>query len=644
MVLQNTSNNREAKKVSTELLDLFSSYDSYREQWEDQAIENYKLLKGHKPELEEDDARSNLHIPRTYQIVDTIRSRFVNAFFNRRPYIEFTPSPSKQNRDNLQKAEDKAKVAAALVDEQLDKNKIIAKYYDYITQMLTFPAAIMAVGWRYEEKTIKKKVPVKEIVKDSNGNPFYSGNYVYEPRKSNEVIWDDNEIKNIDFFDFWPDPKAQNIDGCRGVFQREFITYQELMDRLNYLDYLNEGRIYPVDFEKIMKEVPEDVGREKRMSEVGFSTSMAKKFYNSDDKELKKNTKFEILHYWENDRHAMIINRNRCIYDGPSPYWRHRKIPFVVESYDRLPNEFYGMSAIDIIADLQQEENTIHNQRNDNINMIINKMWKVRRGADIDESELVSRPHGIVHVDRTEDVQPFEQGDVPASSFEQQQIVAQSAENAVGATPIMQGTESRGDQTATESRIQGNNASMRFNVKTKIFNYTGIKRLAHLMDMNNQQFIDGQRLIRTYPEESGEWRYANPGMLIGEFDYRPAGANIDQETNKEVRREQLSQMMSFLMEAGIPFVNYHELVKEWLSSFDIVNSKKFILSKEEWEQRQQQQQQQQMMAQQQQNNQQSQSDNANLAQQQKAVQEGKSRGRRPQQPRNPQERVGGNIR
>jgi len=643
LISQYTPENREAKKKSNELIDLFNSFDAYRAQWEEQAIENYKLLKGHKPDLDEDDPRSNLHIPRTYQIVDTIRSRLVNAFFNRRPYIEFMPSPSKQNRQNLKKAEEKAKVASALVDEQLDKNKIVAKYYDYITQLLTFPAGILAVGWKYKEEVVKRKVPVKEIDLNSNGYPFYTGNYIYEPRESNEVIWDDNEIKNIDFFDFWPDPKATNLDDCRGVFQREFITYKNLRDRLNFLDYLNEGEVYPVDFEEVMKESPEEVGREKRMSEVGLSTSMAKKYFNSDDQELKENTKFEVLHYWENDRHAMILNRERCIYDGPSPYWRHRKIPFVVESYDRLPNEFYGMSAVDIIADLQHEENSIHNQRNDNINMIINKMWKVRRGADIDESELVSRPHGVIHVDRMEDVMPFEQGEVPASSFEQQSIVARSAENAVGATPIMQGAESRGEQTATESMEQANNAGMRFSVKTRVFNYTGIKRLTNLMDMNNQQFIDGQRLVRIYPEESGEWRYANPGMLIGEFDYRPAGANIDPAANKEVRREQLSQMMQFLMEAGIPFVDYHQLVKEWLESFDIENSQKFIVPEEEW---QRQQQMQQMAAQQQGNGGRpgNQVDNANQAQQTQAAQEGRQRGRRPQQPRNTQPRAGGYVR
>ncbi len=636
--------NKQAKKTTAELIGLFESFDAYRAQWEDRAIKNYKLFTGHKEELDEDDNRSNLHIPRTYQIVDTIRARFVNAFFGRRPYIEFMPMPSKQDMQNLDIAEEKAKVASALVDEQLDKNKIVPKYYDYITQLLVFPAAILGVGWRYEEENITRKVPVKEISRDIYGNYHYTGNYIYQPQQSNEVIWDDNEIKNIDFFDFWPDPKGTDIDDCRGVFQREFITYKQLIHRLEFLNQLDEGNLFPVDFEEIMREAPYDEGREKRMSEVGLSTSMGRNYYNSDDEKLKENTKFELLHYWEDDRHALLLNRNKCIYDGPSPYWRHRKKPFIVESYDSLPGEFYGSSAVDIVADLQEEENAIHNQRNDNINMIINKMWKVRRGSDIDESELISRPNGVLYVDRIEDVQPFDQRDVAASSFEQQNIVAQSAENAVGATPIMQGTETRSTQTATESMEQAGNAGMRFGVKIKVFNYSGIKRLAHLMDMNNQQFIDGQRLVRIYPEEADKWRKINPGMLIGEHDYRPAGTNTDPSANKSIRREQLSHMMQFLMQAQIPFVDYHALVKEWLESFDVENSQKFIIPEEEWQRQQMQQAQMQQAQQGPQGRPGNTVDNASPAEQEMAAQQGAARGRRPQSPRNPQPRPGGNIR
>src|SRR5690606_41884051 len=51
----------------------------------------------------------------------------------------------------------------------------------------------------------------------------------------------------------------------------------------------------------------------------------------------------EVLHYWENERHAILVNRKAVAYDGPNPYWRHGKKPFVVQSFEPLPNQFYGM-------------------------------------------------------------------------------------------------------------------------------------------------------------------------------------------------------------------------------------------------------------------------------------------------------------
>ena len=629
-----TESRNQAKETTAELIQLFSFFEEFRSQWDERAVKWYQQLVGYREEKE--DGRANIHIPRTYQIVDTIRARYMNTIFKTRPYLEFVPIPSQQTRFSLQESEDKARVASALLDEQLEKNDIVSKYYDYITSGLVFPCGVQGIGWRYEEDFLKKKVPVPEIIQTPSGFQ-YSGKYTYEVREGRETIWDDNEIVNVDYFDFWPDPKGHDLDSCRGVFQREFVTKESLLQRLNFLDQLDEGQIYlesEEELEALQGGSHLERGREQRLASIDISDSMPNVFSGSKDWGLKKNTEFEILHYWEDNRHAMLINRQKCVYDGPSPYWRHRKKPFVSFSYDRLPNEFYGMSAVQIISDLQEEENSIHNQRTDNVNFILNKMWKVRRGADIDESELVSQPHGIIYMDRMDDVQEMDMKDVAASGFNQQNIVASAAENAVAASPIMQGAQSSKSQTATETMKQTGNAGLRFDVKIQLFKSLDLKRMAYLMDMNNQQFINEDRMVKLGEGDAIKWRNINPGELIGEFDYRPAGSNIDPSANKEIRREQLTHMMQFMMQAGIPFVDYHELIKEWLQSFDIENSEKFILPKELW------QQQQAMMGQAEQQGQ----NRPTEAQQSENAMTGRARGRRPQTERNPQERASGVIR
>jgi hypothetical protein len=639
-VKRQTALQQEERDVFAEQMNLHSYFDSYRSQYDDLAVRWYRQLVGYKQETEEEKkarengeaVRSNLHIPRTYQIVDTIRSRIVNTFFKNPPYLEFIPQPSNITRFSMQMAEDKANIGSSLVDEQFRKNNIVAKFYDYVTSFLVFPKGIMGVGWRYEEDYIKKKVPVPEIIQTQYG-PQYTGNYVYEVRESLEKVWDDNEISNIDYFDFWADPRGVNVDHCRGVFHREFLTLEELMQRLQFLDWLGEGVIYlesPQELLELQSASNLERGKERILSETGMAYDMPDVFYDSRDKEMLKNVEFEALNYWEDNRRIITINRQKTVYVGPSPYWRHRKKPFIAASYDRLPNQFYGLSAVQIISDLQEEENTIHNQRSDNVNFIINKMWKVRRGADIDESELVSRQHGVIYVDRMEDVEEFKMTDVAASSFSQQNIVSQIMENVLATPPVMQGAESPGDKTATETLKLTNNAGMRFDVKLSLFKDLDIKRLAYLMDMNNQQFIDDSRLVRFEQNNVVNWRSISPGEFIGERDYRPAGASVDPAANKQVRREQLSHMMQFLLQAGVPFVDYHKLILEWLQSFDIENAEKYIVPQELWQQ-------QMMMFQQMQQE-------PTQSQQIQNAQTGRARGRRPQAERNPGEQTSGQVR
>jgi len=99
-------------------------------------------------------------------MVDTLRSRIHQAFVRTRPYVDFVPIPSAQqlswwtNPAYVEFAEQQAKLAAALVDTQLEKNDWEAVFYDYLTSLLIFPAAILAVGWRYEQKRVRRRVPV----------------------------------------------------------------------------------------------------------------------------------------------------------------------------------------------------------------------------------------------------------------------------------------------------------------------------------------------------------------------------------------------------------------------------------------------------------------------------------------------------
>src|SRR5690606_17078950 len=148
---------REAR--TAEPVTRFAYAEAWRKQYDSQALERYRHYRGW---LEEDhpEGRSNLHIPKTYQYLDAIRARIITSFFSTRPYLEFIPRPFAGATPEIMVANaEKAKVASALVDEQLDRNGIKRKFYDFITSVLIFPAGIMSVGWRVEDRTVRIPIP-----------------------------------------------------------------------------------------------------------------------------------------------------------------------------------------------------------------------------------------------------------------------------------------------------------------------------------------------------------------------------------------------------------------------------------------------------------------------------------------------------
>lgn len=594
---------RSKEEVLTELLGRFTQAEDHRKQYDEIATRCFKLYRVHQKEAL--DGRSNLHIPRVYEQVDTLRARMIKSFVSQRPYVEFIPKvKATTSVEDYEDSTRKADIASALVDMQMENNKIRAKMYDYITSLLIYPAGILGVGWKYDEKMVRRKQHSQRMIFDPFGRPMLDTEtgmpiiqQVTEIIEQKEVAYDDNEIVNIDFYDFWPDPKGQCIDSCRYVFHREWLSREDIEEKILVLERANGGQAFNIDWEKIKSSSGLKEGRWERQSEVGLTPATEEDSSETDE----RMNLYEVLNYWEDERYALIINRMELAYDGPNPYWRHMSKPFVVASFEPLPNEFYGMSAVELVADLQEETNTHRNQRIDNVSLVMNRMFQVLRDADIDESELVSRPHGIIHVDSHDDIKPLQVPDVTASSYNEEQIVKLDMENTLGVPSVVRGVDSSRRETATEIVTKSSNAGLRFDVKIMLFEALGFNRLAKLMDLNNQQFIDDERLIRLVGEEgTQDWRLVNPLEIVGEFDYRPAGPAIDPAANKEIRRQQLSMMMETIMRTQNPYIDMYQLTKTWLESFDLRNTDKLLLSEDELQEdmmRQQMMQQQQQMMQ-----------------------------------------------
>lgn len=590
----------------SELLSLFKASEDFRRQYDEQALDWYKLFVGHVEELGEDRAgRSNLHIPATYEMLDTLRARLFKAFFGARPYIDFKPRPqSTQDLQSIEMDAKKAKLAAALLDEQLEKNGIQVKWYNWITSLLNFPAAVFGVGWRYETRKVRRRKQVKRTVVERQLSPDGAGVTMvpveqlvdgqFQEVVEDAIVWDDNEIVHIDYFDFWPDPMGHDIDSCRYVWHRVYKTKPDIERELAVLENAGGGKVYNIDWEEL-RGVSGDImsAQSERMSSIGYMQPTSDPDFG--DEHTDRLAYHEVLHYWEDNRHAIVIDRKTVAYDGPNPYWRHGKKPFAVKSFDPLPGQFYGMSAVQVIEHLQAELNTLRNQRVDNVAFVLNRMWGVLRSSTLEPADLVSRPGAIIPMDRPEEAWAIPTPDVTQSSYQEEAILRSNMENALGVPAIIRGATPARKETATEVITKNTNASIRFDSKIMIIEEV-FKRLAYLMDCNNQQFIDKTKVARQYgPDGAEQWAEITPDSVIGEWDYIPAGSSIDPAANRDIRREQLAQLVMTAIQTQNPYLDVYELTKQWVDSFEIRGLATALKTKEQIQQEQMQMQYQQML-------------------------------------------------
>lgn len=549
-------------RETRELLDLFDYADSYRKNFEDDEIKFWQQYEGYREQIP---GQSSLHIPRTYELLDTLRAQIVQALTQSRPYIEFVPLYKRP--EELMRAEElekKAELAAGLVDNQLEKNQWEIKAYQFVTDYLVSHVAIMGVGWRHEVETVRKRREIPMVIPEMLEGfqaELPDVEKIYEIVEEEEVIWDDNELVNIDFFDFWPDPRAQECtpDANRFVFIREWMTWNDLMDYLRMLEEQQIGTVFQLDREEISRYGRTDMNAAEERNRYGVYDQDGSENMDSDRLKL-----YEVLHYWEADKHAVLVNRYALAYSGPNPYWRHRKIPIVTACYEPVRGQFYGRPATKILEHLQAELDTHRNQRIDNVSMILNRMW-LRTDPSIPDSALVSKPNNIIDTTRPDGVIPLTTQDITASAYQEEAIIKADMETALPTPPITRGIGA--ERTATNAKLNNDNAFTRYSVKLKLFECMGIKRLAYLMDLNNQQFIEEPRLAKFADQEGAmAWRMVDVGDTFGEHDYRPATANIDPTTNKEIKRQQLMQL--FPIAAQDRFVDQYKLRKMLFKAFD----------------------------------------------------------------------------
>lgn len=514
----------------------------------------YKLYRSYAEKRDTGDRRANLFIPYVYSIVETVVPRLISAVFASRPYIGVLPVK--------EEAIENAKDMENLIDYQLtQKIGIIGVATSWFKEALIYGTSILKVGWEYEEDEVWVDEPLMEIF----GFPIGSRRV-----KKVQPVKDDPLVEHIDLWDFYIDPRAKDID------EADYCIHKVFRD-ISYLKRMEEQGIYK-NIDEVVKVSKEGAGSwyEEGVGTTAFETGMNTRLGLIGMQSIDKpSNKIEILEYWTDDRVIAIANRSVVIRNDENPY-HHRKKPFVRLVDVLVPHEFYGIGEIEPIEDLQYELNSLRNQRMDNINILINRMWKVIRGADIDVRQLVSRPGGIIEVDDMNDVQELQMTDLSGNAIENViEMVRRDMDNADGVYDYARGETTDRRETATTAAILSQAANERFNLKVKLIEDLGMRRLGMLLTQLNQQYIDTEKAIRILGKDGMDFYTLSPENIRGQFDIMPLGSSVDPIINKENKLQSYINLYTILKDS--PYVNHPELIKKILEAADIKDLNRFIV-------------------------------------------------------------------
>lgn len=353
--------------------------------------------------------RSNIFVPMVYPLVSTILPRMIAN----KPTFRFEP-----REESDEKAVEQMSM---LVDYQLDRMEFFKKLKMWVKDTLMYGVGIIKCYWDKNED--------KEI--------------------------NDPDIQVIDLFDFFPDPKATQIDGGDFMIHRSIAPLTQLRKAQTYDGkplYKNLDDIKDSTNEESSNKLYVTNDRAMSIGDIDGKLVLGSPYRQSMTKQV------EILEYWgiygkDDDEYVITVaNRTTVIRAEKNPY-PDGKRPFVKMEIDPNNFLFFGTGIIDPLEHLQIALNDTRNQRMDNVNLILNKLFVVLKDGDVNEQELVSRPGGVIYEGTPGAVRILETPDITQSAYQEEALLKQDAQEAVGVSDIIQGQIQDANNPGVEGQV-----------------------------------------------------------------------------------------------------------------------------------------------------------------------------------------------
>lgn len=473
-----------SKKMVDDLVRKFEQNAVWRNNYDDLWEEIYGLyqstLSSRKVKT-----RNKIFVPVVFQVIEAAVPKFINTLFTTDDFFDVKPIGTESTAEN-------ARSIKQLIMYQLRMANFFVKFLDFAKQLLLYGTSYLKVTWVVKRKWVWTRTPVRKQV-TILGFDLGTSIVDWKTVKEFKVVERRPEIEIVDILDVYPDPNAENEqEEDKGYFIRSWVSLEKFKK-------MGAGR-YPVfantDNDILAKDTTENkaMSRSERITRRGLRTQVR-------DQEKM----VELLSYWgpydvdqdgiEEEAHIVIANRSVLAKAQGNPF-HHQKRPLIRAVLFPVVKEWYGIGLVEPVITLQHELNTLRRMRLDNINVLINRMWLVDGGADIDLDSLITQPNGIITLDGQDSITVLDAKDVTQSAYLEAQNVQSDIENTT-APKSVQGTPESGKlgRTARGAQLIIGQALEKFGTAIRLTEQMALEPMLNMIHQLNGQFIDDDETL-----------------------------------------------------------------------------------------------------------------------------------------------------
>lgn len=531
----------------------FPAWESWRRPWENLWNECYKLYLN-ITELYKTPTRARIFIPAVFQVIEAAVPKLMTLVFGNDDFFDVIATDVK--------AQPIADVIKQLLKYQLMRANFFLKFMDFVKQLLMYGTSYFYVYWKVVRKWVWKRTAIRGPKAFMGITVSQNAILGWKEEKVYEVTERRPEIEVLDVLDVYPDPEARTEADSRAVWMRSWMSIDEVKE-------LGAGQ-YPVFDPTNVQRVEHgsnhtlQESRQVRNSMRGLSTGYVDK------------NQVEILTRWglcdldgdgiREETLIVIANRTILLRAMPNPF-HHQRRPIIRATLFAVPLEWFGVGLIEPIIPLQHELNTVRRQRLDNVNIILNRMWKINSFADIDLETLVSSPNGVILTDDMTAIEALDTANVTQDAYVEAATIQNDIENTT--TPkSLQGTPESGrlGRTASGAQLIISQALEKFGTAAKMVEENAIKRVLRMTLELDLQFLSEDSDMQQYTSVLGQ-AVPTPDAIHIDVQFQMKG--ISEMIGKEGQINQITQFMGIFGPALAPESITELMKKMWkLMGFD----------------------------------------------------------------------------